>query len=126
MIREKKFYTSFLALCLPIILQNVISLGVNLADNLMLGRFAEASLSGATAVNQIQFVYQNILIGIGDGMVIIASQYWGAGRTEPIKRVASVAMRTALIFMEQNDELSNWNKLRIINECQAALIELHL
>ncbi len=99
MIREKKFYTTFLALCLPIILQNVISLGVNLADNLMLGRFAEASLSGATAVNQIQFVYQNILIGIGDGMVIIASQYWGAGRTEPIKRVASVAMRTALIFM---------------------------
>ena len=99
MIRDKKFYTSFLALCLPIILQNVISLGVNLADNLMLGRFAEASLSGATAVNQIQFVYQNILIGIGDGMVIIASQYWGAKRTEPIKRVASVAMRTALIFM---------------------------
>lgn len=99
MIREKKFYTSFLALCLPIILQNVISLGVNLADNLMLGRFAEASLSGATAVNQIQFVYQNILIGIGDGMVILASQYWGAGRTEPIKRVAGVAMRTALLFM---------------------------
>lgn len=99
MIREKKFYTSFLALCLPIILQIVISLGVNLADNLMLGRFAEASLSGATAVNQIQFVYQNILIGIGDGMVILASQYWGAGRTDPIKRVAGVAMRTALLFM---------------------------
>lgn len=99
MIRDRKFYISFLTLCLPIIFQNVISLGVNLADNLMLGRYAEASLSGATAVNQIQFVYQNILIGIGDGMVIIASQYWGAGRTEPIKRVASVAMRTALVFM---------------------------
>jgi len=27
---------------------------------------------------------------------------------------------------EQNSELSNWNKLRIINECQAALIELRL
>ena len=99
MIRDRKFYISFLTLCLPIIFQIVISLGVNLADNLMLGRYAEASLSGATAVNQIQFVYQNILIGIGDGMVIIASQYWGAGRTEPIKRVASVAMRTALVFM---------------------------
>ncbi len=99
MLRDKKFLFSFLTLSLPIILQNVISLGVNLADNLMLGRFAEAALSGATAVNQIQFVYQNILIGIGDGMVILASQYWGAKRTEPIKRVASVAMRTALVFM---------------------------
>ncbi|MBO6014553.1 MAG: MATE family efflux transporter [Oscillospiraceae bacterium] len=99
MMRDRKFLLSFLTLSLPIILQNVISLGVNLADNLMLGRFAEAALSGATAVNQIQFVYQNILIGIGDGMVILASQYWGAGRTEPIKRIASVAMRTALVFM---------------------------
>ncbi len=99
MLRDKKFLFSFLTLSLPIILQNGISLGVNLADNLMLGRFAEAALSGATAVNQIQFVYQNILIGIGDGMVILASQYWGAKRTEPIKRVASVAMRTALVFM---------------------------
>ncbi|MDO5445644.1 MAG: MATE family efflux transporter, partial [Eubacteriales bacterium] len=73
--------------------------GVNLADNLMLGRYAEASLSGVTAVNQIQFVYQNILIGISDGLVIIASQYWGARRIEPIKQVAAVAMRTALVFM---------------------------
>ena len=96
---NKRFFHAFLALCLPIILQNVISLGVNLADNLMLGRYSEAALSGATAVNQIQFVYQNILIGIGDGMVILASQYWGAGRTEPIKQVASIAMRTALVFM---------------------------
>ena len=97
--RDRKFLQAFFALSLPIILQNVISLGVNLADNLMLGRYAEASLSGAAAVNQIQFVYQNILIGIGDGMVILGAQYWGSGRTEPIKRVASVAMRTALIFM---------------------------
>ena len=99
MIKDKKFYQTFFALCFPIILQNVISLGVNLADNLMLGRYAEAALSGATAVNQIQFIYQNILIGVGDGMVILASQYWGAGRTDPIKKIASVAMRTALCFM---------------------------
>lgn len=99
MIKDKKFYRTFLALCLPIILQNAISLGVNLVDNLMLGKYAEASLSGVTAVNQIQFVYQNILLGIGDGLVIIASQYWGEKRIDPIKKVAAVAMRTALIFM---------------------------
>lgn len=98
-IKEKQFYRIFFALCLPIVFQNVISLSVNLADNLMLGRYGESALSGVTAVNQIQFIYQNILMGIGDGMVILASQYWGKKELDPIKRIASVAMRTALSLM---------------------------
>lgn len=99
MIRDKKFYHIFFALCLPIVFQNVISLSVNLADNLMLGRYAESALSGVTAVNQIQFIYQNILMGIGDGLVILASQYWGKKELEPIKKIASVAMRTGITLM---------------------------
>ncbi|MDO4983393.1 MAG: MATE family efflux transporter [Eubacteriales bacterium] len=62
MVKDKSFYRTLIALSLPIILQNFISLGVNLVDNLMLGRYSEAALSGVTAVNQIQFVYQNISI----------------------------------------------------------------
>lgn len=99
LIKDKKFYRMFLVLCLPIVLQNVISLSVNLTDNLMLGRYAESALSGVTAVNQIQFIYQNLLIGIGDGLVILASQYWGKKDTETIRKVASIAMRTALVLM---------------------------
>ena len=49
LIKDKKFYRSFLMLCLPIVLQNVIALSVNLTDNLMLGRYAESALSGVTA-----------------------------------------------------------------------------
>lgn len=56
-VKEKSFYKNFFLLCIPLVLQNMISLGVNLADNIMLGKYAEASLSGVTAVNQIQFVY---------------------------------------------------------------------
>ena len=99
LIKDKKFYRMFLVLCLPIVLQNVISLSVNLTDNLMLGRYAESALSGVTAVNQIQFIYQNLLIGIGDGLVILASQYWGKKDTKTIRKVASIAMRTALVLM---------------------------
>ena len=99
LLKDKKFYRMFLILCLPIVLQNVISLSVNLTDNLMLGSYAESALSGVTAVNQIQFIYQNLLIGIGDGLVILASQYWGKKDTETIRKVASIAMRTALVLM---------------------------
>ena len=86
LLKDKKFYRMFLVLCLPIVLQNVISLSVNLTDNLMLGSYAESALSGVTAVNQIQFIYQNLLIGIGDGLVILASQYWGKKTRRPFAR----------------------------------------
>lgn len=96
---DKKFFRTFISLCLPIVFQNVIALSVNLADNLMLGRFSESSLSGVAAVNQIQFIYQNLLMGIGDGLVILAAQYWGKKEIEPIKKISSIAMRTAVILM---------------------------
>lgn len=99
MIKEKQFYRSFAMLCLPIVLQNVISLSVNLTDNLMLGQYSESALSGVTAVNQVQFIYQNLLMGIGDGLVILSAQYWGRRDTASIRKVSSVAMRTALVMM---------------------------
>lgn len=79
-----------------LVLQNVISLSVNLADNLMLGAYSETALSGVAAVNQIQFVFQQLLTAIGDGMVILCSQYWGKKQTEPMKKIAGTAMRTSL------------------------------
>ena len=44
-----------------LVLQNVVTLSVNLADNIMLGAFSETALSGVTTVNQVQFVFQQLL-----------------------------------------------------------------
>ena len=74
----------------------MITLGVNLADNIMLGAYAENALAGVAAVNQIQFMYQNILLGTSDALVIFLSQYWGQKRIEPMRRIAAVALRFAL------------------------------
>ena len=52
---------------IALVLQNVVTLSVNLADNMMLGAYSEVSLSGVAAVNQIQFVYQQLLLALGDG-----------------------------------------------------------
>ncbi len=84
---------------MPIVLQNVISLGVNLADNMMLGQYGEASLSGVTAINQIQFFYQCMLGGIGDGCIIFGAQFWGKKDIDSIKKVSSIAMRCGLVIM---------------------------
>ena len=90
------FYKSFFSLYIALVLQNVITLSVNLTDNVMLGAYSETALSGAAAVNQIPFVFQQLLNGLGDGVVIFCSQYWGKKQTETMKRISAVAMHAAI------------------------------
>ena len=90
------FYKSFFSLYIALVLQNVITLSVNLTDNVMLGAYSETALSGAAAVNQIQFVFQQLLNGRGDGVGIFCSQYWGKKQTETMKRISAVAMHAAI------------------------------
>ena len=91
MVKDIKFYKRFFSMMALLVLQNVIMLGVNLADNVMVSSYSENALSGVTAVNQVQFVLQQIIMGCSDALVSICSQYWGQGRTSPIKSVAKGA-----------------------------------
>lgn len=94
--KDRNFYRSFAVLCLTLMLEQAVILSVNLADNIMLGRYSESALSGVAAVNQIQFVLQQIVFGVSNGMIVLGSQYWGQKRTGEIRMLSSIAMRTAL------------------------------
>ena len=90
--KEKGFYKNFFSLWYVLVLNNVIVLGVNLADNIMLGNFSEAALSGATACNQLQFIFQQLILGISNTLVMMGSQHWGQQNTRSIKKLASGAV----------------------------------
>lgn len=95
---NRSFYKNFFAIYIALVLQNVVTLSVNLADNIMLGAYSETSLAGVAAVNQIQFVFQQLVMALGDGLVIFCSQYWGKRKTAPMKKIAATAMYAALII----------------------------
>ena len=101
--REKAFYQTFFRLFSAIVVQNVIVLGVNLADNVMIGRWSESALAGVAAVNQIQFLLQCAMSGTADALVTLGSQYWGQKRTGPVKQVGKAALLigcgVALLFL---------------------------
>ena len=92
MIKDKQFYRQFFSMVIVLVLQNVVTLSVNLADNIMLGAYSEISLSGVAAV------YQQLLMAAGEGIVILGTQYFGQGKLKPIRSVASIAMHFALIL----------------------------
>lgn len=97
--KEPSFYRQFFTLYIALVLQNVVTLSVNLTDNVMLGAYSETSLAGVAAANQIQFVYQMLLAAFGEGMVILGSQYWGKQQTKPMKKIAAMMMQLGLAVM---------------------------
>lgn len=91
-----KFSKRFFSLYAVFVLQNVVTLSVNLTDNMMIGAYSEIALSGVAAINQVQFFYQQILNALSEGVVMISSQYWGTGRIEPIKKIVAIAIKITI------------------------------
>lgn len=90
--KDRTFYRGFFSVWSVLVLYNIITLGVNLADNVMVSAYSEAAMAGVNAVNQVQFLFQQLIMGAGDAVVVLGSQYWGQKRTEPIKRFAVGAL----------------------------------
>ena len=81
-----------------LILEQAVVLSVNLADNVMIGGYSEISLAGVAAVNQIQFFVQQVAYAISNGLVVLASQYWGKKHMEPIARLTGISLYCAILF----------------------------
>ncbi len=96
--REKTFYKSFFLLALGIAFQNVIAYSVNLSDGILLGAYSENALAGVAIVNQVQFLLQMVIMGISEGVVVIASRAWGNNEIGTIGKVTSVGLRVGLLF----------------------------
>ena len=67
LVREREFYKVVLSLALPMTLQNVMQLLLNMMDTVMLGRIgenSEAVISAANFGNQPYFVYSLFLFGM--------------------------------------------------------------
>ena len=98
MTRDRSFYKSYFTLMCFIAFQNLLSFSVALLDNVMLSRYSALALNGAALANQIQFLLQMIVVAAGEGVVVLAAQYWGARRTQPIYTISGVGLLTGLVF----------------------------
>ena len=93
MIRDKRFYKSFAGLTLSIALQNLLTYSVNLADNIMIGRYSQDALSGVSLCNQYQFFLQMLVVGVSEGIVVLGTRYWGKKELKPIPSIIGCGLR---------------------------------
>lgn len=96
--KDKEFYHTLFRMLLIVSLQNIVAYTVNMADNMMLGRYSQDAMSGAATVNQIYFIVQQMALAIGEALVMLTSQYWGQKRLEPIRKLTGTALYLGVIF----------------------------
>ena len=81
------FYKQVLFLATPIILQNLITSTLGMADTFMVGMLGEAPMAAVTLANIPLFAVQMFIFGVQSGASVLISQYWGKQEMEAINRV---------------------------------------
>ena len=102
LIKDKSFYKTALALALPIVLQNMITIGVNIMDTVMLGNYGEIQLSASSLANEFINIFHILCMGMGCGAAVLTAQFWGRRDTTSIKHsiviMLRISMGIALVF----------------------------
>ena len=96
-VSDGAFYRKVLFLATPIALQSLITIGVNMLDNLMVGSLGEVKLSAVSLANQFITIYHILCMGIGMGASVLVSRYWGMKEKEP--QASALALKKTLCIM---------------------------
>ncbi len=96
------FYKKVFALALPIALQSLITIGVNMLDNIMVGSLGDTALSATSLANSFISVFQIFCMGLGMGASVLVSRYWGmklSADNEATSLDASRALKQTVCLM---------------------------
>ncbi len=72
-----QFYRKVFVIALPIALQSLITIGVNMLDTMMVGSLGDNALSATSLANSFISVFQILCMGLGMGASVLVSRYWG-------------------------------------------------
>lgn len=90
------FYHQVAQIMIPVALQQVINMGVNMMDTIMLGSFGEMQLSASSLANSFYNLFTILCMGIIGGCSVLAAQYWGARNMERVRETFNLALRLAV------------------------------
>lgn len=98
-IEEKRlFYKKMLLIGIPVVFQNLVSIGLNLIDTLMIGMLGEQELAAVGAANQVYFIFTVSLFGLFSGAAVYTAQYWGAQDIAGVRKVLGIDYMVGFFF----------------------------
>lgn len=94
---SKGFYSSLVAIAIPISLQALLQNFVNMLDTIMIGRLGSVEIAAVGLGNQIFFILNMILFGITSGGGVFIAQFWGKKDLAGIRK--SLGLMTIIAFV---------------------------
>ena len=97
--KEPEFYKTVFSLALPIALQSLITIGVNMLDTIMVGELGEKALSSTSLANSFISIYHIFCMGLGMGASVLVSRFWGMKTAHHDEEKASLALKQTVCLM---------------------------
>ena len=98
-IGDRAFYTSVLALVVPMIIQNVVTNFVSMLDNIMVGQLGTEAMNGVSIANQYIFIFNITIFGAISGPGIFGAQFYGKQDHEGQKQTFRFRLLISLIIV---------------------------
>lgn len=95
---NKVFYKTLLTLCVPIIIQNLLSTLINMVDTIMVGGLGEISVAAIGIANQYFFLYNMALSGIIGGAGLFIAQFFGKNDKQNIRKITALSIISAVVL----------------------------
>ena len=93
----KGFYSSLVAIAIPVSLQNLLANFVNMLDTVMIGRLGGTEIAAVGLGNQIFFILNMVLFGIASGGGVFISQFWGKNDLKGIRRSLGIILCLSVV-----------------------------
>ena len=97
-VRDSAFYKKSAAIAVPIAMQSMITMGVNMMDTIMVGRLGEEALSAVALANQFITLFQICCMGMGMGAAVLTARFWGRKDLVSLKQAVTIMLRFCLLI----------------------------
>lgn len=97
-VRDVDFYKKAAAISIPISMQSLISIGVNMTDTIMVGSLGETALSATALANQYVNIFHIGCMGIAMGASVLTSRFWGMKDIKALKKTITIMLRMCVLL----------------------------
>ena len=95
---DKELYLKMAKIAIPISLQSLITVGINLMDTIMLSKMGDAQISASSLAGQFINLFMICCMGIGMGASVLTSRFWGMQDKHSLKKTITIMLRFVVIF----------------------------
>lgn len=96
--QQPGFYREVAVLATPIVLQNLVTCALAMADTFMVGMLGELPMAAVTLANIPLNMVNFFLFGVQSAITVLISQYWGRQDRDAINRVMGVGIWFSVVI----------------------------